>query len=413
MRYLIKNLTILGEEGKPLQTDLLVEDGRLLKMATSINDESAELVEGEDLLGLPGFCDLGAQVNDPGYEHREDIQSLQECASAGGYTHVAVFPNTNPSIHTKSEVNYIKKAQDRNLPCSLSVIGAVTKDCKGTDIAEMMEMDQAGALAFSDGRNPLRIPGVMMRALLYVKSFGGLVINRPEEVELFLEPQMHEGALSTSLGMRGQAAIAEDLMLHRDISLLRYTDSRLLVYGISCAESVDRIRAAKEEGLDIKAAVPIWNLVYTDKDLAHFDTNYKMKPMLRSEHDRQALIEGIKDGTIDMIVSNHDAFDHEDKKLEFPFARFGAIGLQTLFPVYETFLKEELPLADFIRVTSEGPRQVLDLPAISLEEGEKINLAIFDRKAKWTLNEETNLSKCDNSPVYQKELNGKQILTIN
>lgn len=413
MRYLIKDASILNGKDVLKGQDLIIENGILLKQGAGLVDDDAQEIKGEDLWVFPGFCDIGAQVKDPGYEHREDIESLQKTASAGGYTHVAVFPNTQPAIHAKAEVKYIKNSQDKEIPCSLTAIGAITKDCAGLDIAEMLEMNEAGAVAFSDGRKSLQIGGVMMRALLYVKTFGGLVINRPEDESLFHEPQMHEGVTSTSLGMRGQAGIAEELMLERDLSLLDYTDSRLLVYGISSAESVKKIRAAKKAGLKVSAAVNIWNLIFTDKDLASFDTNFKLKPMLRSEEDRKGLIEGLKDGTIEHIVSNHDAFDAEDKNLEFPYATFGSIALQTMFSAYETYLSNELELHTFINAVSASNRALLGMPELGLQEGEQVELCVFDRAVQWMYNEESNLSKCDNSPIFLKELKTKHILTVN
>lgn len=413
MRYLIKDASILSGKDVLKGQDLIIENGVLIKMDKGLTDDKAQLIKGEDLWVFPGFCDIGAQVKDPGYEHREDIESLQKTAAAGGYTHVAVFPNTQPAIHAKAEVKYIQNSQDKSLPCSLSPIGAITKDCGGVDIAEMLEMNEAGAVAFSDGRKPLQIGGVMMRALLYVKTFDGLVINRPEDASLFHEPQMHEGLTSTSLGMRGQASIAEELMLERDLSLLEYTDSRMLVYGISSANSVSKIRVAKKAGLKVSAAVSIWNLIFTDKDLAGFDPNFKLKPMLRSEEDRLALIEGLKDGTIQHIISNHDAYDAEDKKLEFPYAKFGAISLQTLFSAYETYLSDVLDLNVFVDAISTNNRSLLQMPALSLQEGKPIELCVFDRACKWVYDEKTNLSKCDNSPIILKELKAKHILTLN
>ena len=267
MRYLIKNATILNGEDLLKGQDLLIQNNVLEKIGPSLEDTSAQEIVGKDLWVFHGFCDIGAQVKDPGFEHLEDIHSLQRTAGSGGYTQVAVFPNTNPAIHSKAEVKYIANSQDNKIPCRLSTIGAVTRDSLGVDIAEMMEMNEAGAVAFSDGRKSIQIGGVMMRALLYVKSFGGLVINRPEDASLFHEPQMHEGLTSTSLGMRGQAGIAEELFLERDLSLLEYTDSKLLVYGLSSAKSVARVRAAKQAGLKVSASVCIWNLIFTDKDL--------------------------------------------------------------------------------------------------------------------------------------------------
>ncbi|MDG1295920.1 MAG: hypothetical protein P8P48_02200 [Saprospiraceae bacterium] len=413
MRYLIKNATILNGEDLLKGQDLLIQNNVLEKIGPSLEDTSAKEIIGKDLWVFHGFCDIGAQVKDPGFEHLEDIHSLQRTAGSGGYTQVAVFPNTNPAIHSKAEVKYIANSQDNKIPCRLSTIGAVTRDSLGVDIAEMMEMNEAGAVAFSDGRKSIQIGGVMMRALLYVKSFGGLVINRPEDASLFHEPQMHEGLTSTSLGMRGQAGIAEELFLERDLSLLEYTDSKLLVYGLSSAKSVARVRAAKQAGLKVSASVCIWNLIFTDKDLEGFDPNYKLKPMLRSESDRRALIEGLRDGTIEHIVSNHDAYDAEDKKLEFPYAEFGAIGLQTMLSAYDTYLSEEIDLSVFINALCRNNRALLQLDALELRQGMPVEINVFDRGQTWDYNAASNTSKCDNSPLFLRELKTKHILTIN
>ncbi len=413
MRYLIKDATVLKENQQTTGVDLLIENGVLLDMGSKLSDPNATIVEGEDLWVFPGFCDIGAQAKDPGYEHREDIQSLQKTGAAGGYTQIVVFPNTNPVVQNKAEVHYIQNSQDWDAPCTLHSIGAISQKCAGTDIAEMLEMNHAGALAFSDGRKPVQIGGVMLRALLYVKTFDGLIINRPEDESLFHEPQMHEGITSTSLGMRGQSSLAEEIMLERDLSLLKYTDSKLMVYGVSSAKSVEMIRQAKKEGLHVTAATCIWNLIYTDEDLSTFDVNYKLKPMLRSARDRQALIDGVKDGTIDIIVSNHDAYDAEDKKLEFPYATFGALGLQTMFSVYESYLASQIDILTFVQAISSKPKAILNLEQARLEQGQQVDLCVFDRKASWDYNASTNTSKCDNSPVMHQTLQAKHILTLN
>ena len=239
--------------------------------------------------------DVGTQVGDPGFEHREDLRTASKAAAAGGFTAIVPHPNTMPTIHSKSEVNYLKNKTEGDL-VDFFPIGAISRDCEGKDITEMYDMHESGAVAFSDGQKTLQNSGLMMRALQYVKAFDGLVMNHPSDKALSQEGQMHEGKVSTSLGMKGIPSIAEELMVQRDLYLAEYTESRLHLFNISSERSVELLKNAKAKGIDVTASVPVLNLIYDETAIAEFDVNYKVLPPLREKSDIKALKRGIKNG---------------------------------------------------------------------------------------------------------------------
>ncbi|MEM9823524.1 MAG: dihydroorotase, partial [Bacteroidota bacterium] len=268
-------------------------------------------------------------------------------------------------------------------------------------------------IAFSDGKKSLQNGGVMMRALQYVKAFDGLIMNHPDDHSLSAGAQMHEGRTSTSLGMRGIPAIAEELMLQRDIYLLEYTESRLHVANVSTRGAVDLLRTAKAKGLAITASVAIMNLVASDEALSHFDTHYKVLPPLREKEDIDALLEGLKDGTIDFIASNHMPWEKEAKDLEFPYAKFGAIGMETLYALCNTHLSDQLSHEDLVRLLALRSRDILGLPLPEIAEGADANLTLFHPKQKWIYHEKDIRSRSKNSPFIGQEFLGKVMAIIN
>lgn len=273
----------------------------------------------------------------------------------------------------------------------------------------MFDLHQAGAVAFSNGSNPISDSGLLLRALQYVKAFSSLVINFPYDQSLTIDAHMHEGPISTSLGMKGIPSLAEELMVQRDLRLLAYTDSRLHLANISSRRSVELIREAKAAGARVTASVPILNLIFTHEALSDYNSNLKLLPPLRTEEDRQALLEGLRDGTIDAISTNHVPWDQESKKKEFPFAEFGATGLETLYGLYQTHLSDALPLDVFVEKCSHGPRHSLQLPNIKITEGQPAELTLFQPNEMWTYTPQEVASKSLNSPVLGQELRGKVV----
>ncbi|MEM6726164.1 MAG: dihydroorotase [Bacteroidota bacterium] len=408
---LLKNIRILVA-GTPetSRTDLLIENGTIRRIAANIESETAELIDGNGAIVCPGFFDIGTQIGDPGFEHKEDLYSAASAAAAGGYTGLACFPNTHPVIHSKSEVLYVRNTA-RSLPVDIYPIGAISRNCEGKEITEMYDMRAAGAVAFSDGLTAIQHSGVLMRALLYVKPFEGLIINRPLDEKIAAHGMLHEGMTSTSLGLKAIPALAESLNVQREIYLTQYTESRLHFHLISAGESLDLIRKAKQEGVAVTASVSPLHLVFTDDDLMSFNNNLKVMPPIRSAFDRAALVEALKDGTIDVISSGHVPQDQESKHLEFAYAQFGAITLETTFSLLFEQFGESLGLGKLIDLLAIQPRQVLGLPVPEIKEGATADLCLIDLEHAWTRSTDTLRSKSMNDPLLGRTLPAKVLGT--
>lgn len=411
---LIKKAHILdpASEWHGQTKDILVENGVITSINDEIDKKEGKIIEEEGLYISPGWLDLGVTNKDPGLEHIEDLESLAAAAAAGGYTALACYPNTQPVVQSKSEVLYIKN-NSHHLPVDFHPIGAISKKCEGKDITEMYDMAHAGAVAFSDGDHSLQSSGLMLRALQYVKGFDGLIINHPDDETIAHGGQIHEGLVSTSLGMRGLPAISEEMALQRDLYLTEYANSRLHVANISTAKSVALIRAAKAKGLSVTASVAALNLIYDHQNLSSFNVNFKVKPPLRETSDINALWEGLADGTIDIISSNHVPVEEEHKKLEFSYADFGAIGLESTFALVNTKLENRLSLEQFIQKISINPRKLLNLPIPSISEGASAQLTLFNPFTNWTFENKHIRSKSKNSPLVGRAFKGKVVGIIN
>lgn len=409
---LIKNATIVDTQstlnGK--KRDLLIEKGKIKKIGTRLPIEKAKVISAKDLHVSLGWFDIGVQVGEPGYEHREDLESLTNAAAAGGYTGLACFPNTLPVVQSKADIVFLKNHAKL---VDLHPIGVISQDCKGKDIAELYDMANAGAIAFSDGKKAIQSSGLMKRSLEYVKGIDSLIINHPHDEELAEGGQMHEGSVSTSLGMKGLSTMAEEMMLKRDLDLLAYTDSRLHVHNISSADAVTLIKNAKKKGLNVTASVAAVNLIYDHQALESFNTNFKVKPPLRTQTDIKALIKGVKEGTIDCISTNHVPLEEEVKKVEFLYASFGMIGLETTFALLHTLLAKQLSLELLIERLVYHPRKVVRLPIPELVEGAVANLTLFSPNFEWTLTKKDIFSKSKNTPFIGQQMKGKVIGVIN
>ena len=408
-KLLLKNVKAVTNQQELAnhQLDILIsEDGMIEKLGPDITHDNANLIEVEGLHVSPGWMDLGVFVGDPGFEHRETFESIAHAAAFGGFTHLATLPNNHPVTHSKTEVQYIKSATQSFLT-KFSPLGAISKDCQGKDITEMMDMSHSGAIAFTDGLHPVQSGGMLKRALQYIKGFDSLIINQPYDQSMAIDGQIHEGTVSISLGMRGIPSIAESIFVQRDIQLLRYTESRLHLNNISTAESVALIRQAKAEGLNLTASVPFINLLLTDQALHTFDTHLKLQPPLRSERDRQALIEGLLDGTIDCITSNHLPQDEDAKKVEFPYAAFGMIGLGVAFAAAWKVLQEKMTIEAYTALWTNNVRNILQLPCPKIFEGETAELTLFLPQQSWTLTKEHLKSKSKNTALIGHTLLGK------
>ena len=394
------------------QMDILISKGKIAQIGHNLQADKARVILAEGLHVSPGWLDLGVQTGDPGLEHRENLQTVTRAAAAGGFTAIACFPNTFPVTDSKSGIYYLQQ-NSRDLMVDCLPLGAVSDGCEGKDISELIDMYQAGAYAFTDGNKPIQHAGLMLRALMYVRAFDGLVINHPHDNTLAGNGQMHEGIISTSLGLRGIPSIAEEIMVQRDIELAAYSDSKVHISNISTADSVKKIKKAKADGLKITASVAAINLLLDDSALFEFDSNLKVLPPLRSSADLSALKKGLKEGTIDMITSNHVPLEEEVKKLEFPYAKFGAIGLETAFSVAWSALKGKFTLDELIQKLSIAPRKLLNLPAIKIEVGETANLSLFLPDVEWEVAEKDIFSRSGNTPFVGKKLQGRVLGIIN
>lgn len=407
MRLLIRRALILDPRSPhhKKRLDILIKKGHIVQIGRNLPVRADQVIQSGNLHVSPGWLDIGAQCGEPGYEHREDFQSLTAAAISGGYTAVACFPNTKPTLHSKSEIEYIRN-RSAGLPIDVYPIGSVSVDCEGKDLAELRDMHEAGAVAFSDGRKTMLHAGLLLRALMYTKGFNGLVLNRPDDRHISGDGQMHESETSVFLGLKGIPAISEHLMVERDIRLLEYSDSRLHCYAISTAESLAMIRQARRSKLQITASVPAMNLLLEDTHLTEFDTHLKVIPPLRSTADRKAMIRAIKDGTIDCIVSNHEPVEEERKKMEFAYAGFGSTGLEAAFSLANTACQGLVPLDTLINCFSLNPRALLDIPAPVIREKASANLTLFDPDVEWTVQPEFLMSKSKNAAALGQTLTG-------
>lgn len=389
------------------RTDILTENGIIT--ATGENLKGDKVVESTNLCVSPGWFDMQVDFCDPGNEHKETIASGAAAAAAGGFTGVLLMPGTHPPVHSKSEVEYIiRKAAGSAV--DVYPAGAITHGLEGKDMAELYDMHQAGARAFTDGAKAIDNAGMLVRTLLYAKNFNGKILTRCDEKSISADGKMNEGVVSTALGLKGIPAMAEELMVARNMALAEYADAPLHLQGISTARSVELIRDAKKRGLQITASVNAANLFWTDEALEEFETNYKVNPPLRTRADVDALIAGLTDGTIDIIVSDHTPEDVESKVVEFDQAAFGMIGTETAFALART-AAPKLPLEKLVAAFSVNPRKLLGLETSVIEKGNAANLTAFDPDMEWTYNSIRSLSR--NTPATGLTLKGKVIGIVN
>jgi dihydroorotase len=399
--YLLKNITVLDKtsEHNGKKVNVLIENGKISKIGAAVEDAALEIIDFSGSYLAPGFCDLYVNINDPGFEYREDISSVANAAIAGGFTTICATANNHPITQTKAQVEYILN-NAKNTPITILPIGAVTENFDGKTPTEMLDMHYAGAIAFSDVPHGIKDSGVLLRALQYVQPFNGLIITMPFDKTLVGDGQVNESEISVRMGMKGITNLSEYSVVQRDIELLKYTGGKLHFVGISTKESIELIRKAKAENLNITCSVFVHHLISDESDVKNFDSNYKVFPPLRTQDDQQALIEGLKDGTIDCTSTQHTPLNIDEKNVEFEVADFGIIGLETAFGLLNKKLENIISKERLIELLSTNPRKIINQKTNS-------DFIILNFEEEYTITEKNIKSKSKNTPYIGKPLKGK------
>lgn len=409
---LIKNGNIVTDKGVNL-SDILINEGRITKIAPNINS-SAEVFDADGMLIFPGFIDMHTHLREPGLEYKEDIESGTRAAINGGFTAVCCMPNTKPPLDNSALIRYVLMRSSEADNATVYPIGCITKGQGGKELADMALMRQAGAIGFSDDGMPVSNGAVMRNAMLYCKSFGGIIISHSEDKSISLDGVVNEGKNALTAGLKGIPSSAESAAIARDILLAEETGARLHICHVSTAASVDIIRAAKARGVNVTAETCPHYICATDDEILEYNTNAKINPPLRTSKDIEALIKGIKDGTIDVIATDHAPHSADEKNSEFDNAPFGTVGLETAFAVCCTFLLNEGHINEYelARLLSENPARILGIEGGKIAEGAVADLAIVDPLRGFTVNSSTFASKGKNSLFEGWELHGKVVQTV-
>ena len=421
MNLLIKSAKIIDSNSKyhTKTMDVLIKNGRIEKIAKSIKYSSKSLTnvtateyKAKNLHLSPGWFDLHANFGEPGYEQQETLDSGSNAAIKGGFTGVMVMPNNKPSIDNKSMIKFIQNVSKNNI-IDIIPAGNITKGGSGNEIVEMHDMHKAGCKAFTDDKKSIIRNEVIKIALLYSKDIDALIMNYPNDKSIANNGFMHEGIISTILGLKGIPALAEEIMVDRDLNLCEYTNGRLHLSYISTKNSAKKIKDAKTKGLKVTSDVAIHNLFLTDNSVNNFDTRYKVMPPLRTNKDNTALIKALKEGTIDIISTDHSPITDEYKKIDFDNAANGIIGLETAFGLLGKYILPKLDLGTLIEKISINPRKILKMKEVVIKEGEKANFTLFNPDLEWIFTANDIKSKSSNTPFIGEKLKGKALAIFN
>lgn len=411
MRTIIRNGHLLDPaHGVDGIGDVLIEDGLIRHVGRLEGGVEGEVFDASGCIVSPGFFDIHVHLREPGTEEAETIRSGGEAAVAGGFTAVAAMPNTRPPVDTAAMVQFIVAEAERSSPARVFPIGAITKDQKGETLAEIGEMANAGIVGISDDGKPVMEARLFRRALEYSRLLDLPVIQHCEDLSLSRKGVMHEGAMSTRLGLQGIPSAAEDTMVARDIILTRLTQARYHVAHLSTAAAVEMVREAKAQGLPVTAEVTPHHFTLTDEAVHVYDTNAKMKPPLRAQTDIDALIGGLEDGTIDAIASDHAPHHANLKMLDFDQAPFGITGLETAVGLALTRL--DLPIRRVIELFSINPQRIMRVKPWGLFGGSEADLTVLDTGREWTFRASESRSLSRNTPFDGWKFTGRALATI-
>ncbi|MGB0896670.1 MAG: dihydroorotase [Flavobacteriaceae bacterium] len=410
MNILIKSATIL-DHTSPYNTqtkDILIENGIITKIDDTItsSDNTKEIAQ-DNLHVSQGWFDSSVSFGEPGFEERETLDNGLNTAGYSGFTDIMVNPSTNPVIDNGATVAYIKNKGAQHT-VNIHPIGALTKASKGTDLAELYDMQQSGAVAFGDFQSAIENPNMLKIALQYTQNFNGIVLSYPQENKIAGKGIVNEEETSTKLGLKGIPNLAEELHVIRDLYLLEYAGGKLHIPTISTAKSVQLIREAKLKGLDVTCSVSVLHLILTDDVITDFNTNYKILPPLRTALDRKVLLAGIQDGTIDFVTSNHCPIDVEHKVIEFDHAQYGSIGLETIFGALNSILSTD----KVVQLLTQH-KERFGLTTTTVKEGQAASLTLFNPDVTYQFSKEDIKSTSKNSALLGSTLKGKAIGVIN
>jgi dihydroorotase len=413
MKILIRQARIIDSTSPFHQqnADIFIQNGIISKIGNQLSVDADQTIENPGLTVTPGWVDIFAHFCDPGYEYKETLETGAKAAAYGGFTDVFVIPATSPVVHSKAAVEYIVQ-KSKFLPVSIHPIAAVSKNLEGKELAEMYDMHQSGAVAFGDGTSTIQSSGIMLKALQYIKAVDGVLIQLPDDKSISNHGLMHEGVVSTQLGLPGKPAIAEELLIIRDIELAKYTGSKIHFTGITTAKSVHLIQEAKAAGLAVTCSVTPYHLCFCDEDLVGYDTNLKVNPPLRTKADREALKEAVLNGVVDCIASHHLPHEKDAKVVEFEYARNGVIGLETAFGVVRNCLPT-ITTEKLVDLFCFRPRTIFNLPVPEIKENAPACMTLFLEHEQWVFTKNNIQSRSENTPFTGQTLTGKPLGIIN
>jgi len=384
--------------------DIFIQNGRITEIGKKLDVSADQTISIKGLCISPGWVDVFANFADPGYEYKETLESGARAAASGGFTDVMIIPNTYPVLHNKSGIEYIVQ-KSRLLLVNIHPIGAITKNSEGKELAEMYDMHASGARAFSDGIDPVQSPGILLKALQYVKAVDSVIIQLPDDRSINPQGLMNEGLVSIKLGLPGKPLMAEELVIERDIKLAEYAEAKIHFTGISGRLALEIISRHRDNSNTTCSITP-YHLYFIDEDLVGYDPNLKVNPPLRTKNDQEALKKALIDGNIDCIATHHLPHEADSKMCEFEYAKFGMIGLETAFAVLRTSVPQIKP-ESWVKLLSINPRKIFNLEPVSIQKESTACFTLFDPEEEWIVTEQHLRSKSKNNPFIGKGLKGR------